>query len=301
MITEERVLERKVKIDQKVAIITDSIAQLPRNLTDEFDISVIPLNVNFDGRSFQDGIDLNLSELYRRMKDDMIIPTTSVASLGFLEENYRCLLNAGAESILFISLSGKLSSSYNMAVAAAKSVKNEFPDREIVVMDSQRVSFAEGSVVLAAACTASEGKPMAEVVETARKAIPRCGLVGALSTLEYVIRGGRLGELSYLLNSIIDVMPVVAVNGKGTVSFVSITRSDKQAMSAMINYVEKKVKGKGDLHLAVLHAAAEKVADRFEKMVKEKLEPVEVTRIEFTPVMGAHAGPGFFGLSYYYE
>jgi DegV family protein with EDD domain len=218
-----------------------------------------------------------------------------------LEENFRELLNAGAESILFISLSGKLSSSYNMAVLAAKSVQNEFPDREIVVLDSRRVSFAEGSVVLAAASAGAEGKSMPEVIETAQNAIPRCGLVGALSTLEYVIRGGRLSEFSYLLNSIINVIPVVAVNGKGNVSPISITRSEKQAMKAMINYVAKKVNGEDDLHLAVLHAAAKGVAARFREMVQKELNPLDVTQIEFTPVMGAHAGPGFFGLSYYYE
>ena len=168
--------------ERNVAIVTDSVAQVPAEVARQLDITVIPFTVSIDGQPYLDGIDLAPKELYRRMRLENIMPTTTAPSLGQYQQAFEACLHAGAQAVLYVALSSKLSGGYSTACQAANIVKEEFPDRIIEVLDSQLATISQGFVAMAAARAAAQGKPLAEVRRAAEEANRRTGFAATLET-----------------------------------------------------------------------------------------------------------------------
>jgi DegV family protein with EDD domain len=286
---------------QTVAIVTDSVAQIPAEIARQLDIMVIPFTVNINGRSYLDGTDLAPTELYRRMRMETIVPTTAGPSLGQYQEVFRVRLQAGAQAVLCVVLSKNLSSSYNIACLAAKQVLADFPECAIEVLDSQKATIAQGFIAIAAARAAAEGKSLAEVLQVAREVMPHTGIAATLETLEYLERGGRIGKAAYMLGSLIDIKPVLTIDEQGKVSPIRKVRGENRALQAIVDQVQQLVNGSQHIYLAILEADAPERAARLEELVLQKLQPLKIFHSELTPVMGVHTGPGVIGLAYYYE
>jgi DegV family protein with EDD domain len=284
-----------------VAIMADSVAQVPTDIARQLDITVIPFIVNIDGRPYYDGAGLVLSELYRRMRLEKIMPTTSAPPPVTYQEAFRARLQAGAQALVCITLSRKLSSGYNNACLAAEQVRDEHRDRVIEILDSKQATLAEGFIAIAAARAAQNGKPVGEVLQAAQATARHVGLAAALETLDYVARGGRIGKAAYLAGSLVKIRPVVRITEEGILSPLNYVRTKTRAMEVMLDYVASQKGGGGRLHLAILEADAPEQAAKLKELALQKLKPYQVFDAELTPVMGVHAGPGVIGLSYYYE
>ena len=286
--------------DRNVAIVTDSVAQVPAEMARQLDITVIPFTVSIDGQLYLDGIDLVPKELYHRMRLENVMPTTTAASLGQYQQAFKACLHAGAQAVLYVSLSSKLSSGYSTACHAAKMVQEEFPDRIVEVLDSQLVSISQGFVAVAAARAAAQGKPLAEVQQAAEDAKPRVGFAATLETLEYLAHGGRIGKAAYMLGNLIKINPILTIKD-GEVTPVSRVRGENHALHAIVDYVARQVEDHRVLHLSIMEADAPEQAAHLQELALQQLRPAEIFHSEFTPVIGVHTGPGVVGLSYYYE
>lgn len=283
-----------------VSVVTDSVAQVPPEIAQQLGITVVPFTVNINGQPYQDGIDLRPTDLYRRMRQENILPTTTAASLGQYQQAIEASLDAGAQAVLYISLSSKLSSGYSTACQAAQIIRSESPDRPIVVMDSQNVTISQGFVAIAAARAAAAGKGLAEVQRTAEEAARRVGFAVRLDTLEYLARGGRIGKASFMLGSLINIKPILTIQD-GEVGPVARVRGENHALQAIVDYVSRQVEGHRILHLALMEADAPDQAEQLRQLTIQQLHPAEIFHTDFTPVMGVHTGPGLIGLGYYYE
>jgi DegV family protein with EDD domain len=286
--------------DRNVAIVTDSVAQVPAEMARQLDITVIPFTVSIDGQLYLDGIDLVPKELYHRMRLENVMPTTTAASLGQYQQAFKACLHAGAQAVLYVSLSSKLSSGYSTACHAAKMVQEEFPDRIVEVLDSQLVSISQGFVAVAAARAAAQGKPLAEVQQAAEDAKPRVGFAATLETLEYLARGGRIGKAAYMLGNLIKINPILSIKD-GEVTPVSRVRGEYHALQVIVDYVVQQVEDHRVLYLTILEADAPEAAAHLQELALQQMQPAEIFHSEFTPVMGVHTGPGLVGLGYYYE
>lgn len=286
--------------DRSVAVVTDSVAQVPTEIARELGITVLPFTVNIDGQPYRDGIDLKPTELYHRMRLEKILPTTAVASLGQYQRAFEIRLQSGAQAVLCVALSSKLSSGYNTATQAAAMVRNEFPDRQIVVLDSQQATISQGFVAIAAARAAASGKSLPEVQQAVEEAKRHSGFAATLETLEYLARGGRIGKAAFLLGSLIKIKPILTILD-GEVTPVAQVRGDNHALQSIVDYVARKVGEPQDLHLAIMEADAPAEAKLLQEMALQHLQPTEIFHTEFTPVMGVHTGPGLVGLGYYYK
>ena len=283
-----------------VTIMTDSVAQVPVEIAQQLAISIIPFTVNVNGQPYQDGIDLKPTELYRRMRHENFLPTTTAPSLGQYQQAYESCLHAGAQSVLYVSLSGKLSSGYSTANQAAEMTRGEFPDHQIIVLDSLQATISQGFVAIAAARAAAEGKPLPEVRRAAEEAMQRVGFAASLETLEYLARGGRIGKAAFMLGSLIKIKPILTITD-GEVSPVGRVRDENHALRAIVDNVAQNVERGRNLHLAVMEADAPEQAERLKEIAMQRLQPAEIFNTEFTPVMGVHTGPGLIGLAYYYD
>jgi DegV family protein with EDD domain len=286
---------------QTVALVTDSVAQVPVEVSRELGISVVPLSVQIEGKPYHDGVDLDLAELYNRMRDEKIMPTTIAPSPGEFKEAMADCLRSGTKAVVCITISSRLSSSYNNACLAADMLREDDPACTIEVLDSLNAAAAEGYIVITAARLAARGEPIEAVIDAARAACGRTGLVASFETLEYLARGGRIGKAAYMMGSLINIKPVVTIDAEGTVSPLGKARSTKQAMQFMVDYVAKQVKGRRNLYLTILEADAPEQAARLQELVRQQLQPLEIHNSVFTPVMGVHTGPGLIGLVYAYE
>jgi DegV family protein with EDD domain len=283
-----------------VAIVTDSVAQVPAEMARQMDITVIPFTVLIDGKPYLDGIDLVPQELYRRMCLENVMPSTAAPSLGQYLQAFEACLHAGAQAVLYVALSSKLSGGYSTACQAAKIAQESFPDRIVEVLDSQQATISQGFVVMAAARAAAQGKPLAEVRRAAEEAKQRSGFAATLETLEYLARGGRIGKAAYMLGSLIKINPILSIKD-GEVTPVSQVRGENRALQAIVDHVARQVEGHRTLHLAIMEADALEQAARLQELALQQLQPTEFFHTEFTPVMGVHTGPGLIGLGYYYE
>lgn len=273
-----------------VAIVTDSTADLPPQLASARSISVVPLTLNFDGRSLLDGVDITPGEFYRKLPHVTTHPTTSQPSPGRFAETYNALL-ADHDAIVSIHISEKLSGTFDSAKQAADMTD---PQR-VHVVDSQVVSMSLGLVALGAALLAAQGQDAQAIVDKVESIRPHVQTYFSVATLEFLRRGGRIGRASSMLGSVLQVKPVLCVRD-GVVTPLERVRTFERALNRIIELARAVDRGKG-ICAVVGHADAEADAER----VGKALEPVAETLMiqPLGPVVGAHGGPGVVGVGCY--
>lgn len=281
--------------NSKVAIVTDSTANLPDHLIKQYNLNVVPLNVNWGGQTYLDGIDISAAEFYRRLQTDKESPTTSQPSAGQFEEVFSKLFE-DHESIVGVFLSDALSGTLASARTAATTLK----DHPIELVDTRSISFGLGYMVLAAARAAEKGLGQAEIAEAAHRLIQPMHFTFVVETLEYLHRGGRIGGAQRLLGSVLSIKPLLHLFD-GKVEALESVRTKRKAVNRMLDIAVEDTRGKGDVRAAVVHASAPEEAEDFRQVVVDKLNPVELMLDELTPVIGTHVGPGTVGLVYYAE
>lgn len=278
----------------KVAVVTDSSATIPKELLQELDIHVVPLLLNIEGNIYYDGIDITPNEFFRQMRLMDHLPTTSTPSLGDFVRVY-AQLGDKSIGIVSIHLPPNLSGVYLTALKASELVDGP----PILVMDSRTVSMAQGFIVVAAARKAAEGVSLEEVVDYAKRVSQRVRIFVMLETLEYLHRGGRIGDAASLLGSLLHIKPVLYVLD-GQVKPMGKPRTRKGGMQMMIEAMKKEV-GDQPIHAAIVQADAPEEAELFKQLVSESFTCLELFVSEFTPVLGAHSGPGILGVAFYVE
>jgi DegV family protein with EDD domain len=285
----------------RVAIVTDSVAQVPDEAVRRLGITVVPFPVILNGNSLRDGVDITADELYRRMRQEKAVPSTSHPSIGEFAEAFRARLNEGAEAVLYIGLGVSVSGATTTAAEAADLVQGEFPDRAVQAMDSQTVTIAEGFVVMEAAERAAQNATLEDVIACVQETRQKVGFVASLDTLEYLARGGRVGRVASMMGNLLSVKPIVSVNAEEGVIPVGRTRGNHAALEFMVEYAVSHTSGKQVVRLGVMQADAQERAAELQQMAEAALHPREVYLTTLTPVMGAHAGPGVIGLAYQWE
>jgi DegV family protein with EDD domain len=267
-----------------VKIVTDSVADIPAQIVEELDISVIPVLVRFGEETYRDGIDITNDQFYEKLVTSKVMPTTSVPSLDMFARTY-ARLSEETDEILVIMLSSKLSGLHNAALQSANLIESKC---RIEVMDSGCAVMAQGFVVIKAARAAREGAGTDEIMELVRQDLPRVEIRAAFDTLDYLQRGGRIGKAQALLGSMLRVNPIIALKD-GLVEPAGRARSRAKAM----DYLYEFVAGYSNIEELAVEGAA--CPDDVESLVKRlgALFPEErIYRSRTTPVIGTHTGPG---------
>jgi len=282
---------------KKVAIVTDTIACIPKEQVEKYDIEVVPVDFIFGDKVYRDGIDMTPTEFYTRLRKAKKLPTTSSSSpIPFLEA-YR---NASkrAASILCITIPARLSGMFNSARMATEMAKDALPDVEIEVLACGTAAAAQGLIVLAAARAAAQGKTLTEVIETARGVMSRVNLFASLDTLYYLVKGGRVPKAAALASSLLKIKPIFTINS-GDAHPVTNPRTTQGAIKRILKIMGQKVVKGQPLHVAVMHADALDKALDLRNRITSQFDCEEILITEFTPVMGVHTGPGLIGVAFY--
>jgi DegV family protein with EDD domain len=279
---------------KRIIVVTDSSATVPARLAQQLDIRVVPIILNINGYSFRDGVDITAAAVYRWLRNNQNLPTTSAPSVGDFLRTYA---NAAqhASGIVSIHLSPKLSATFNAAHAASQLV-DEVPIR---VFDCHTAAMGQGFVVLEAARAATAGGDLDAVVARAEEVANKMDLLATLGTLEYLHRGGRIGGAATLLGTMLQIKPVLCL-ADGHVDVLARPRTQSKAIRLMLQRMAQVTNGHR-IHAAILHADVPEEAEALRQKVAEQFDCAELYVTELTPVMGAHTGPGVLGIVFYNE
>ncbi len=283
---------------RKVAIIADSIGCIPRDMIETYGIEVVAPNIYWNGSVYRDWLDITPTEAYQLLRKDPEAFSTAAPSPGDLAGTYR-RVSETAVSLLCITLSSKVSTLYNSAVAAKGLVKDELPRTKIEVLDSRTCTGAEGFVVMAAARAAAEGKDLVEAIDAAKSVCDRVDLLFVLDTIRHAYRTGRIPRLASRVGSLLDVKPVMGWRD-GAARFKGMTRSKERAVNQIVGLMRNRVGGKR-VHVAVHHTDAAEEGEKLKEQVSKEFDCIELWGTEFSPIMGYAAGRGALGLAFYAE
>jgi DegV family protein with EDD domain len=280
---------------RRVAIVTDSTCDLPKDLVAKFGIQIVPQTLIMGDQTWLDGVDIDPPAFYELLRTSSQFPSTSQPTVAYFQEVFgRVAKEAGG--IVAILVSDELSGTINSACLAAETM----PGTAIEIIDSRSVSLGLGYMVLEAARVAATGADLQAVADTARGLVGRIQVHFIVDTLEYLHRGGRIGAAKRLFGTALNLKPILTLLD-GQVSPLTNVRSRRKAIATLLQLVEDELAGAERVHVAVLHIAAREEADRLAEQLAERFEPVEMFFSECGPVVGAHAGPGTLGIAFYAE
>lgn len=271
-----------------VAVVTDSIADIPMAEVEALQISVVPAILTIEGRTYiDDGKEISRSEFYKRMPTLKEPPTTAIPSSLAFEKIYQKLLDSGFERILSIHVSGRLSGMINAANQAAQT----FGDR-IHIYDSGQASMGLGFQVMEAASAALAGMPFESVLKTTHNAQENIHLIALIDTMEYLKRSGRVSWLRAGLGDLLNIKLLIRV-ADGIVEKVGLIRTRRKGINQLLTLA----KSWGPLkRLAVLHSNIPSEAAEVTEQVRG-LSSIPPLIIDVTTLLGTYVGPNGIGLA----
>lgn len=279
----------------KVALVTDSTATIPDEMLRQFQIQVAPLQVIWGKETFRDSIDIQPETFYKRLQTSKVTPTTSQPTPAVFTEIYGKLLEQGYD-ILSVHISSKLSGTMDSAIQA----RQGFPNANIELVDSLSTSMAMGYPVLAAARAAAQGASLRECRALVEKGCANSGVLFAVSTLEFLRRGGRIGGAAAFLGTTLNLKPILELR-EGRIEAVERVRTMNKAIDRLLDLFVERIGSRRPVQIAGLHANAPEEGRLLLDRALQRFNVSEVSDTvlsEISPVLGTHTGPGTIGLAY---
>jgi DegV family protein with EDD domain len=272
-----------------IAVVTDSTSDLPVDIAKQHGVSVVPLNVHIEDETYFDGVTISADEMYRRLPDQKVIPTTSAPSVGTFLEKYEELAKTHDE-IISIHLSSKLSLTHNSAVQAVAELGSNGP--RIEVIDTAQASMALGFTAVQVAEAIASGSTLDEVAALAKSASERAVFIGMVDTLEYLVRGGRIGKAQGFAGSILRVKPILTIR-EGEAHPLERARNRKKGIARVKSLVAEYAPLE---KLSILYTTDEVDAQEIANEVASYEPDGEPVVAQLGPVVGNYLGPGMLGL-----
>ena len=282
-----------------IAVVADSSASLPisNNLLDF--LYLVPMNVMVDGTEFVDKHENSLDEFYSLMKKRSLTIKTSPPSPNAYLSVFRKIVSDSIHQIICVTVSSKLSGSYNSACIAAKEVKEEFDDLNIEVIDSKSAAAGEGLIVLQLCKTIQDGFNMAQVLNYVDSIVQNTTMIGSIENLYYAWKSGRIPKLAYLGSNMLGIKPVFELS-KGKINLLGRPRTSKKVNERFVKYLLDK-SFVDDIYISIMHADASDKATELIELIKSKTKYKELFLTNVSPIIGAYAGPGMIGAAFYHD
>ncbi|CAN5144147.1 DegV family protein [soil metagenome] len=273
-----------------VRVVTDSACDLEPERAADLWVEFVPLKIRFGDEEFADGVDLSVTDFYRRLAASSTLPETAAPPPGAFAQAFRGAADAGADGVVCVNLSSGLSATMQSAQNAARAVADTIAVR---VIDSRSITHGLGSQVIAAAEAAREGQGVDDIVALVSAMVPRTRVFGALDTLENLKKGGRIGGAQAMLGQLLSIKPILDISS-GTVEAAARARTRKKALRWLAHNVL-------DQHtvenLAVMHGGASDVENLLELLSpRYNRDAIHVGMIG--PTIGTHGGPRVMGITY---
>lgn len=273
-----------------VRIVTDSSSDLSVERAEQLEIDVVPLSIRFGDEEFTDRVQLSVDEFYRRLTASAALPETAAPSPGAFEEVFHGAAERGADGVVCLTLSSELSATIASAQNAARSVESAI---DVRVIDSRSITTGLASQAITAADAARRGASLDEVAALVEDMASRTHVIGALDTLEYLKRGGRIGGAQALLGNLLSIKPLLDLS-TGRVEEAGKARTRRKALQWL---ADRTLALDEPENLSICHANARDL-DEFLALLAPKYTVEQLTVCQIGPVIGTHGGPGMIGVTW---
>ena len=285
---------------QDYIILTDSTADLPKELVDELDIQVEPMTYIIDGKEYSDKPledDVAIRDFYRLLREGKQSTTSQVNQLRF-EDIFDAILKQG-QDLLYIAFSSALSGTAEQATHAAEALQPKYPDRKIIVVDSLCASLGEGMMVYYAANMRKEGKSIDEVAEFVRSQRLHLCHWFTVDDLNHLKRGGRVSPTAALVGTMLGIKPILHVDNEGRLIPVSKVRGRRKSLDDLVERARQTIIDPEQQTVFISHGDCEQDALYIKQQVMEKIGVKQIYINYIGPVIGSHSGQGTVALFFF--
>lgn len=308
--TDALVLQAVVKMQERgalrlerprssVRVVTDSTADMPVELLRQHDVVVVPLTVFFGREAFRDGVDIRARDFYRMLAESEHHPSTQPPAEEVFFEHYHDIITE--QDIVSVHISSKLSLTADNARKAAMRGIRSFdhlpPGRNgcaLEVVDSASVSGGVGMMAIFAARMAARDEKVFAIAQRIREMSKRLHILFAVDTLDFLVKGGRIGKARAVVGKLLGIKPILGVVD-GEVAAIDKARGGRRVHPRIVQLVAERIDPKKPIVMGVAHAQAPVWADRLAKLMSRHFKVTETILSDIGPVVGTHAGPGCVG------
>lgn len=273
----------------RVAVVTDSAANLPAEIVAANRIHVVPMILKFGERELRDGVDMPQGSFYKALVEERVPVSTSAPSAGDFRDAFEHVLGQ-ADAVVCVTVASFVSASHDTAAAAAREIGSN-----VIVVDSRSASLGEGIPALEAARAAASGADAEGVARRAREVVDRTSFVATIDTFEFLRRSGRVNAVLAYAGTALNIKPLFAFRG-GKIEQLGRVRSRARAIERLLEVTRETAAG-GRVQIGIAHADCAAEAESVREALAGEVDASEIIVSEFTPLMGAHTGPGVLGVA----
>jgi DegV family protein with EDD domain len=271
-----------------VKIIADSCCDLSSELLKRYNIEIIPLNVLVNQQNYLDGVELAPEALYEAVQLSGELPKTSAPSIAAFAEVFEKY-----PELIYISISSKLSGSYQSAAIALESL----PNVKGILVDSLNLSTGIGLLALSAAELAQQGKSLVEISQTIEALVPHVNSSFVIDTLDYLYMGGRCSSMEHVVGSILKIRPVIEVRKDGTLGVrEKVSGSRKKGLNALLENFCKHQDSIDPSRVFVTHTVCYNDALYLKAELEKRMDIKEICITDAGATISSHCGPNTIGI-----
>lgn len=275
----------------KTAILVDSCSDVPEEYRRKYNMYVAPLTIIYKDAEYRDGIDISSEDVYERFSQE--IPSTSLPSPATVSDIFKQIKADGYEKVIVIIISSKLSGTYEM-------IRSFGPAPEglgACYIDTKNIGIGSGFSAIRAGELIENGLVFEDVCAEIKLMAKRTKLFFCVSTLEYLVKGGRIGLVSGLVGTVLDLKPVISCNDEGVYYTVTKARGRKKSLALALEKAVEFAQGAKEFNITVMHGAAKGEADALLADLKKRLPNYGIAiEGQITPALVVHTGPGLIGI-----
>lgn len=276
---------------RNIAIITDTDSSLPQDLASHYGITQVPITIHFGDESYTTGVDIDDYSLFQKVDKINRLPTTAAPAPSAFAKAFQNAFDGGADTVICICVSGKVSTTYHSALSACE----QFPGRDIHIVDSEHLSICQGFMAITAAEAAAAGCDTTEIIRATMDIGSRVHVYALLSTLKYLALSGRVGKLAAGMADTFHIKPILTVND-GRLELLQRVRTRKKALQRMLELAQESAGNRLIERAAILHVTAPEEARELQTELEKIVElPQDTIMAEFTPGLSVHTGSGVVG------
>lgn len=277
-----------------IALVVDSLADLPPEVINEHSIHVVPIKIRFGTTEYTDRVDLDTSNFYLKLEAEDDFPKTSQPPPKDFVNLYQKLLE-DHDHILSVHISSQLSGTFSSALQAAEKVD---PDR-ITVVDSKSGGLAEGIIAIRAAELIQKDAPLEKILQEIDGLVSDRKIYIVFKSLDYIVKGGRLnGKVGRILTKL-KLMPLITYKQDGSLGRAGIVKNDEHTIPKLINRIVKELGDQSPTEIGVMHASAQLKGKELQSSLQSAFPDARHTMAEIGPGIGSYAGPGTLAIVYF--
>lgn len=277
---------------EKIAVVVDSGSDVSAQISEDLDIYSLPLRINIDGKEYTDRVDISAKEIFEVLDHSKV--TTSLPTGEDIVATFEDLKAKGYTHVIAIAISSGLSGTFNVI----RNLSDAVEGLEVFVLDTKNISLGSGFLGLRAAELVKEGKSFDEIVSYLKNNLDASKVYFTVGTLDYLIRGGRIGLVAGTVANVLNIKPVISCNPEGIYHTVAKVRGYGRVIKRMIDTAAEFVKDHGSYKVYMLNASTKENIDDILNYAKEAFNQTDmIEMVNITPALGIHTGPEALGIA----